>query len=398
MAEREHSIEVSVIVPVYNSEQYLRKCLDSIVGQTLRNIEIICIDDGSTDDSLSILLEYAAEDNRMIVLEQQNQYAGVARNHGMKVASGKYLMFWDSDDYYDVAALEKMYRRSEEDRADICVCGGKRFYEGSQREVVAPAYLRMDRIQGAIPFNRHSNADGILRFTETATWNKLFLRSFIEEKGISFMPLRNGNDVFFSILALCEANRITVVDEPLVCYRKGRVDSLTGTLDKAPLALLQAWEQVRDELVRRDIFPEKSFENRAVSVVKHAFLQLGSWSGCVACFEYLHSGGLDRLGLSEKPKGFYTQSAEVFLKELWNRGPEDFLLYLFKNEHMRLAEKADVLAQCRSDMKRLKQRLRKTNRTLEEKDRELRLIESSRSYKLGRALTLPLRLVRRKRM
>ena len=86
-------IKVSVILPVYNTEKYLPECLDSIINQSLRDIEIICVDDGSTDSSLQILKEYAEKDKRIVVLEQNNSGAGIARNKGMEVAKGKYLSF-----------------------------------------------------------------------------------------------------------------------------------------------------------------------------------------------------------------------------------------------------------------------------------------------------------------
>lgn len=93
------SVKVSVILPVYNVSEYLRQCMDSIVGQTLKDIEIICVDDGSTDDSLEILKEYEAKDKRVKVIEQKNAGAGAARNNGLAIATGEYLSFLDSDDF-----------------------------------------------------------------------------------------------------------------------------------------------------------------------------------------------------------------------------------------------------------------------------------------------------------
>ena len=91
--------KISVIIPIYNTAQYLRQCLDSVIHQSLKDIEIICVDDGSTDNSLQILQEYAKKDKRIIILQQENQGAGVARNYGMKVATAEYLSFLDSDDF-----------------------------------------------------------------------------------------------------------------------------------------------------------------------------------------------------------------------------------------------------------------------------------------------------------
>lgn len=349
--------KVSVVIPVYNTEAYLRQCLDSVVNQTLEDIEIICVDDGSTDGSLAILEEYAAADPRMTILRQQNQYAGVARNNGMARARGKYLMFWDSDDYFDLTALEKMYNQAEADEADICVCGGKRFYEDSQKEYDTNAYLKMGRIPDCIPFNRESNPEGILRFTETATWNKLYRHRFVLDKDIVFQPLRSGNDVFFSILALCEADRITVIDERLVCYRKGRSDSLINTLSAAPLSLPKAWIQVREELERRGVLPEMSFNNRAAAVVKHAFVQIDTWKAFLQCFDYLQQEGLKALGIEPRFEGYYDAGIASFVDRLFEGDPHALLLYLFRSDHSRLVEKSDALTQSRARVRRLREKV-----------------------------------------
>jgi len=112
---------ISVVLPVYNAERFLRQCLDSIINQTLRNIEIICVDDGSTDGSLAILREYAARDARVIIVTQENKGAGAARNKGIEVARGEYLSFLDSDDFFELSMLEKAHAKVVKDNADIVV-------------------------------------------------------------------------------------------------------------------------------------------------------------------------------------------------------------------------------------------------------------------------------------
>ena len=112
--------KVSVIIPVYNTEKYLRRCLDSVCNQTLRDIEIICINDCSTDNSLSILEEYAGNDNRIKLIDfKENKGAAVARNTGIDMAEGKYIGFVDSDDFVDLDFYEKLYTKAVETGADI---------------------------------------------------------------------------------------------------------------------------------------------------------------------------------------------------------------------------------------------------------------------------------------
>ena len=122
------NIKVSVILPVYKTEPYLRQCLDSIVNQTLKEIEIICINDSSPDNSLSILEEYAARDPRIRILTQPNGGAGAARNNGMRHAHGKYLSIVDSDDFFEPAMLEEAYKKAEEISADFVVFRSDQYF------------------------------------------------------------------------------------------------------------------------------------------------------------------------------------------------------------------------------------------------------------------------------
>ena len=105
-----NNISISIVVPVYNVEKYLRQCLDSIINQTFKDFECICVNDGSTDKSLSILQEYANKDNRIKIIPQKNIGLAGARNTALSVASGKYVLFVDSDDYIDINLCEALYK------------------------------------------------------------------------------------------------------------------------------------------------------------------------------------------------------------------------------------------------------------------------------------------------
>ena len=114
--------EISIIIPNYNTEQYLPRCLNSLIGQTFKDIEIILIDDGSTDNSVKIMKEYAKQDNRIKVIEQPNSGPARARNQGLENATGKYLMFCDSDDWYEPNMCEIMYYTIENKKTDVVCC------------------------------------------------------------------------------------------------------------------------------------------------------------------------------------------------------------------------------------------------------------------------------------
>ena len=126
-----NNVKVSVIIAVYNAEKYLVQCLDSVLNQTLKEIEIILVNDGSTDNSMQILEKYQKKDARVRVINQENQGAAAARNAGMKLAVGEYLSFLDADDFFSPEMLEEMYAGCVEQDADISVIRSKEYNEQS---------------------------------------------------------------------------------------------------------------------------------------------------------------------------------------------------------------------------------------------------------------------------
>ena len=129
------SSKVSVVIPVYNTQKYLDQCLGSILFQTYRNLEIICVNDGSTDNSLAILQKYAKFDKRIKIIDQKNMGISPARNEGMKVATGEFIIFFDSDDFFDSTMIEEMVMKAEEYDADIAVCSYSVFDDRVQKDV-----------------------------------------------------------------------------------------------------------------------------------------------------------------------------------------------------------------------------------------------------------------------
>jgi glycosyltransferase involved in cell wall biosynthesis len=222
---------VSVIIPVFNGELYLNQCLDSVLAQTLTEIEIICVDDGSTDRSAAILEEYAAKDHRIIVLRQQNKGAGAARNAGMAIAKGEYLSFLDADDFFDRRMLEKQVARCKETGAEIVCCKAYRF-DNQLGKITGD--LGAQTLAGVLETALFSwkNIDTLYQCCSPTAWGKLFKKSFIDAHNIRFQEIPAGNDAFFvhTALGLCE--KITALDEFLVVYRQGHPTSITSTLGK----------------------------------------------------------------------------------------------------------------------------------------------------------------------
>lgn len=235
---------VSVIIPVYNAEKYLRECLDSVVNQTLRDIEIICVDDGSTDSSPAVLAEYAARDSRVRVLTQENRYAGAARNAGMKIARGDYLSFLDADDVFDPDMLRKMFLDADARDADVVICRADRFSDSLEARTPVPWTVRTELLDvpATTVFSYKNFRRDAFTFCIGWTWDKLFSRRFIEEQGLSFSETRSTNDAYFTFLAVIFARRISFVDRVFV-HQRVHADSLSCTREKDPLCY---WQVVRD--------------------------------------------------------------------------------------------------------------------------------------------------------
>ena len=248
-------VKVSVIIPVYNAEKYLRECLNSVVNQTLREIEVICVDDGSTNDSLAILREYEAKDERVKVLQQKNQYAGVARNKGINIAQGEYLLFLDSDDFFERKMLEEMYHQAQAFSADICLCGDDRYNTVTHTFSEASWYLNTAYIKTP-SFSRKTLGNNIFKVTSPAPWTKLFRAEFIRYYGLQFMGLPRTNDLYFVESAMALANSIVYVNKPFVHYRVGQQENLQSNNHLTPFCFCDALWELKKKLYQEDVFPE----------------------------------------------------------------------------------------------------------------------------------------------
>lgn len=206
--------KISVIIPVYNVEKYLKECLDSVVNQTLKDLEIICIDDGSTDGSSDILKEYSIKDERFVVINQENQGLSVARNNGLNIATGDYVAFLDSDDYLlNNDYYEKLYNACEKYNADIAVASiirgnekkSKYIFKVDKEEVAADYYNKL--VICDVPDSNY-------------VWNKLYRRDKLIKTGIKFLPGVLYEDMYFTHKILFYIGKIVSVPDVCIFYRK----------------------------------------------------------------------------------------------------------------------------------------------------------------------------------
>ena len=214
------NIKVSVVIPVYNAAEYLQDCLDGLVNQTLKEFEIICVDAGSSDNSVEILQAYAEKDSRVIPIKDKGRlFAGAARNIGLSCAKGEYLFFLDADDFFETDMLEKSYCRAKATDADIVVFESD--YYSELNKIYIPNYFTINRdlIKDRPVFSADEIEKNVFRVFTGWAWDKLFKAEFIRESNLTFQDLRTTNDMLFVFAAQILAQRIVVMDELLAHHR-----------------------------------------------------------------------------------------------------------------------------------------------------------------------------------
>lgn len=205
-------IKVSIIVPVYNVEEYLKECLESIINQTLKEIEIICINDGSTDNSLNILENYAQKDSRITIINKKNEGQSIARDIGVEKATGEYLGFVDSDDWIDLNYFEEMYNSVKKFDCDMACAGFKRCKKNKKRiSKCYEAELLCTNVNDKIRMDNLPCHNYI--------WNKIFRRKKWLELGIKFQAGRYYEDMALIIKIIHKMDKMVTVPNVYYNYR-----------------------------------------------------------------------------------------------------------------------------------------------------------------------------------
>lgn len=263
---------VSICIPVFNAEKYISECLESLVNQTLKDIEIICVDDGSTDHSLEILKNYQKRHHNITVIHQENQGLGGARNTGIKNARGKYIGFVDADDYVDKTMYKVLYHIAEKNHAEIAMCN-----LAFEPEVKTKKHLWYKPYKGKI--------DGEFLDRNIQPWNKIILRELIDRVDFEFFP-KNGDDML--IILMVNAKKIVSTNEKYYHYRIGhntmsntfKVESFINFLKCTEAQINEIkktdkYEQLKEYLDYRMIYV--LLQTMAVAAAKH---DKQTFSGC----------------------------------------------------------------------------------------------------------------------
>lgn len=260
------NIKFSIIIPVYNVEKFLRESLDSIVAQTFKDFEVICVNDGSTDNSLEILNEYANNDSRIKVISQENQGQGVARNNAIDIAQGEYLLFVDPDDFIEPNTLEVLYNKFQETDVDIIQFDYATCRENGTHKKFKTFKNRLKKyfnysIKNNKVFNWNEIKNKNLEKMFLVIWDKSYKTSFIKEHNIKFAPNKVGEDQIFTLKAIFLANKILYVNKSFYNYRK-RFGSALNNLSEDNFCVFENIKLLKDFLVTNNLYEEykSSFE------------------------------------------------------------------------------------------------------------------------------------------
>lgn len=233
--------KVSVIVPIYNVEKYLEKCINSLLSQTLEDIQIILVNDGSKDNSGNIAREYEKNNkNRIIYVEKENGGLSDARNHGLKYATGDFIAFLDSDDYIEKNAYEEMYNKAIEENADYVECDF--IWE-------FPNKIRVDK---QYPYK---NKKEMLSFVRVVAWNKLIKRQLITDNNLEFPKGLRYEDVEFTYKLIPFVNKFAYVDKPFIHYVQ-REGSIANVQNERTAEIFTVLDNVIEFYKKNNIYEE----------------------------------------------------------------------------------------------------------------------------------------------
>ena len=233
--------KVSVIVPIYNVEKYLEKCINSLLSQTLEDIQIILVNDGSKDNSGNIAKEYEKNNkNRIIYVEKENGGLSDARNYGLKYATGDFIAFLDSDDYIEKNAYEEMYNKAIEENADYVECDF--IWE-------FPNKIRVDK---QYPYK---NKKEMLSFVRVVAWNKLIKRQLITDNNLEFPKGLRYEDVEFTYKLIPFVNKFAYVDKPFIHYVQ-REGSIANVQNERTAEIFTVLDNVIEFYKKNNIYEE----------------------------------------------------------------------------------------------------------------------------------------------
>lgn len=377
---------VSVVIPSYNAQLYIDQCLSSVVNQSYQNLEVIVVDDGSTDKTLDVVGRYE-DDPRVSVISQSNQFAGVARNVGMDHSRGKYILFLDADDFFSLDMVEKLVARAEQTDSEIVICRSE-FYDDITAET-SPIDFALTLVDVDKIYTADMLKNEMFRFCNGWAWDKLFLRSFVDKNSLRFQALRTSNDAYFVFMAAMLAERISFVPDCLVRHRTNNSCSLERTRSQSWRNAFEAACLIRTEMNARKIYPtfERSFVNW--------FLDFAVWNyrtleESLRCEVYDCLVDLVVPLLPDNYEGFYYRERNERIAIALRECPRNLAQYFVDM----ICEYEEQIDRCYRQLRCALEEKDAYHARGEKLDSEITALRQSTSYRVGRALTALPRMVK----
>lgn len=312
------SPKISAIIPVYNCARYLDDLLGSIEVQSMGDFEVILVDDGSTDGGIDLMEVYAAKDSRFKVVLRENGGEGAARNTGLALARGEYVICLDADDICEPDMFAEMLMPFDNSNVDVVVCGADDYYDDTGLFKKVPWIVSESHVKAGTPFSMKSIENGY-RWIVGYTWNKMIRKSLLDKFHITCQEIRTHGDLSFSYTALSVAREVVYVDKTLYHHRK-RSDgtSLSDTTqDDLYECLLEALADLKHSLICCGCWDalERSFVNYALYMCRWKYNRV-SPSVKMSVYDDLRNRWFRELGIADYPKEFYYDPQEyAFLRD-----------------------------------------------------------------------------------
>ena len=378
---------ISVVIPVYNVETFLTSCLQSVANQTLSNMEIICVDDGSTDRSPEILKFFAAHDERFSIITQANSNAGAARNRALDVVRGKYLYFMDSDDLCLPEMLETAVKIAEEENCETVVWPYITF-DSATKEILATKKLSDEIVD-------IDTVKNLFIYLYPNAWTKIFLTKMVIENDLRFQEITNNNDASFVCTALALSEKIRTISKPMYFYRKSGT-GLQATVRRAPYCAVHARIHTKNELVKRGLWTPRYYMH-FVNAFYH--IMANQLARAPLSLEELITV---RDTLREHFDFSMIKCEDIADKEAYQL----IQALIFSSDECYLTQLVTTLKNCTQERKRerkrekkkenlYKRQIAKQTQQIAKLKAQIQQIEKSFSYRLGRKLTWLPRKVKR---
>jgi glycosyltransferase involved in cell wall biosynthesis len=323
---------LSILVAVFNSADYLPQLCGSIIEQGFHDYEVICINDGSTDNSLAVLNEYSHNNQQFSIYSQVNKGPGYTKDRALSLARGKYVLFLDSDDFIEPDTLETVIGHAEHTDAQIVGFPYDIFTNEVSGYTLVPDTVNARFLPSSSVFSANSIPQTIFQVLTPEVANKLWLRSFLISNGIHFGDLQYAEDYYVSYWSLAIADRITTVhDKAYYHYRKGHTGALTSE-NLNPLSFITAYCALKEKLIELGLFERlrRSYLNRTMSGLVYEYNRHTSEAIQQMIAEYLRSCGLRKLGFGNEPPSYFYDKNEYKVLHNICSPPGFFISFLKK--------------------------------------------------------------------